>query len=220
VSEFLSAATSFPTVVFSVLLIIVVLYWISVILGAIEVDILDGAVDGVLDGATEGLADDAGPVSAAFDAMGIGTVPATIILSLLIAFTWFFSLAGMSFVSSLSIGLIGTIGLGALTVFLALLASMFITSVAARPMSKLFEVAEGQSRSSLVGRICTITTQHVDEIFGQAEATDPEGASLILQVRSLDGTAFGRGDEALLIDFDTEREAFVVASPGHELDAM
>ena len=38
--EFLSAILSFPTVVFTVSLIVIVLYWLMVIVGAIGIDVL------------------------------------------------------------------------------------------------------------------------------------------------------------------------------------
>jgi hypothetical protein len=70
--EFLSAILSVPTVVFTVLLLVIILYWLMVIVGAIGVDILnvgeaagakiegmvggavEGKIEGVLDGAIEG----------------------------------------------------------------------------------------------------------------------------------------------------------------------
>ena len=50
---------SFPTVVFTLPLALVMLYWLSVIVGAMDIEILDvgGDVDGLLDGAAEGAAE-------------------------------------------------------------------------------------------------------------------------------------------------------------------
>ena len=65
-SEFLSQAFAFPTVIFSVLLGFVMLYWLFVIIGALDLDVLDaaaglegaeGAIDGVAEGATEAAAE-------------------------------------------------------------------------------------------------------------------------------------------------------------------
>ncbi|NBE96607.1 hypothetical protein FE391_22520 [Nonomuraea sp. KC401] len=73
-TEFVDTAFSFPTVIFSILLIVVVLYWLAVITGLFGVD------------------DDAAW-------LGLGGVPAGITLSLLIAVTWMLCLAGSQMVS-------------------------------------------------------------------------------------------------------------------------
>jgi hypothetical protein len=68
-TEFLTAIVAFPTVIFTVLLLIVVFYWLMVIVGAIGVDILhigeaaggklEGMVGGAIEGKVQGLADGA-----------------------------------------------------------------------------------------------------------------------------------------------------------------
>lgn len=58
--EFLSAILGSPTVVFTVALIVIVLYWLMVIIGAIGIDVLHigeaagGKIEGMVDGAVEG----------------------------------------------------------------------------------------------------------------------------------------------------------------------
>ncbi|MEO1268676.1 MAG: hypothetical protein AAFX99_11300, partial [Myxococcota bacterium] len=55
-TEFLQIVLTYPTIFFSVLLILVLLYWLMVIFGAIDLDALSGA-DAAAEGAAEGLAD-------------------------------------------------------------------------------------------------------------------------------------------------------------------
>jgi hypothetical protein len=71
--EFLSAILAFPTVIFTAALTLVLLYWLIVLVGLLDVDALDpsaalegslegavdGALDGALDGAVEGAAEGA-----------------------------------------------------------------------------------------------------------------------------------------------------------------
>ncbi len=56
-SDFLTQILAFPTVVYTVLLALILLYWMFVIVGAADIDLfdLDGAADGFLDGAAEAL---------------------------------------------------------------------------------------------------------------------------------------------------------------------
>ncbi|MDP4503819.1 hypothetical protein [Nonomuraea turcica] len=70
--EFLSTALSFPTVIFSFLLVVVAGYWLVVITGLFELD------------------DDAAW-------LGLGGVPAGVTLSLLIALAWLLCLIGSQF---------------------------------------------------------------------------------------------------------------------------
>ncbi|MFI7707288.1 hypothetical protein [Nonomuraea sp. NPDC049480] len=73
-AEFIHTALSFPTVLFSFLLVVVVGYWLVVVTGLFELD------------------DDA-------PWLGFGGVPAGITLSLLIALAWLLSLIGSQLVS-------------------------------------------------------------------------------------------------------------------------
>lgn len=73
--DFLNAALSFPAVVFSFLLVIVVAYWLLVIFGIADLE------------------DD-------LPWLGLGGVPAGVSVSLMVALAWFISLAGGSLVDS------------------------------------------------------------------------------------------------------------------------
>ena len=61
-AELVASALAFPTVIFTGLLIVVLVYWAFVFIGALDIDLLDGgaegldgAADGALDGAADGL---------------------------------------------------------------------------------------------------------------------------------------------------------------------
>ena len=59
-ANFLAVALSFPSVVYTVLLGIALVYWVFVLVGAAHLDLLgDGAADGAMDGALDGAADGA-----------------------------------------------------------------------------------------------------------------------------------------------------------------
>ena len=52
--ELVAVSLSYPTVVFTALLSLSLLYWLTVIFGFVGMDALDGAADGALEGAAEG----------------------------------------------------------------------------------------------------------------------------------------------------------------------
>ncbi len=61
-TEFLSTTFSFPTVIFTVLLVVCCAYWLMVIVGALGIDALDfdfDGLDGAADGAAEGIVEGA-----------------------------------------------------------------------------------------------------------------------------------------------------------------
>lgn len=81
---FLQTALSFPTVLFSFLLILAIIYWGIVALGMVEIDVLDLDAESVVDGAgqAEGLA-------ALLAKLKLNGVPVTLVLTLLSFFAWF-----------------------------------------------------------------------------------------------------------------------------------
>ncbi|WP_437893449.1 glycine zipper family protein [Sorangium sp. So ce124] len=255
-AEVLAASLAFPAVIFTVLLALALIYWLFVLLGALDLDLLGGAhgdaapdlgglegaakgalegaakgalegaakgaLEGAAKGAAEGLADGA---DGADGAHGVGSllaalelhrVPATVTLSLIATFGWFTSALSTVLLGPLWLGwgLPGwTLGLAVLAG--SLVAAVLLTSLAVRPLGPLFVTRHAQSKKDLVGRVCVISTGRVDERFGQA-TIDEGGASHILDVRCDTPGALRRGDRALLVSWDPDREVFGV----EPLDAL
>jgi hypothetical protein len=63
--EFFAAALQLPTLIWTVLLGFVGVYWVAVMVGGLDIDALDGAADGALEGASHAALD--GAADAAFD---------------------------------------------------------------------------------------------------------------------------------------------------------
>lgn len=168
-------------------------------------------------------------------AIGLGGVPATITLSLLIALAWFASLAG----SVLAGGGTPAPALAAAVLAVALAAAWLGTRLAIVPLRRVFREEPAASLRDFVGRTCVIRTGRVGVDFGQAEVTADDGSSAIVQVRrhaldiaaegarggAADGVpggaadgppggavrpALGAGSIALIFDFDPEGQFFWV----------
>ncbi|MEE8583335.1 MAG: hypothetical protein V3T83_00625 [Acidobacteriota bacterium] len=231
-AEFVETAFSFPTAIFSVLLALVLLYWLTVILGALDLDSLDswmglegaeGAAQGALEGLDGGgfgdgaeLGDAAGAEGAEgaseglMDRLGVSGVPITIILSFFALFGWIISYAGMQMLDD-SGAVAGLAVSGALIGVAAMLIGLVATVIAVRPLRRLFAIAGAPSRASFVGSVCRISTGRVDEDFGQAEIDDG-GAGLIVQVRCNEENQLRRGSQALIFDYDPDGEVFKVVA--------
>ncbi|GIE96625.1 hypothetical protein Ari01nite_40900 [Paractinoplanes rishiriensis] len=175
---FFEAAFSFPTVLFTPLLVIVVAYWLVVITGGVD---------------PEAVGDDS-----TLDFAGLGGVPVTVPLSLLVAFAWFGSLAGAEFLP------------GWVALIAALVAAWLLTRLATLLIGRFRPVGINPSRADFVGHTCIIRTGRVTGTFGQAEVHAGDGSSAIVQVRQAGTDDLRAGTVALLYDFDPEGEFFWV----------
>ncbi len=235
-AEVVVLALSFPSVVFTVLLGVVLIYWAFVMVGVVHIgEGSEGALDGHLDGATKGLLEGAadhvghahgdlapsggggdleldddggGALAAIMSALHLRSVPATVVLSLIITFSWLVSVVGMQVLTRLAPALLGSFtSLGVL--LLALLLSLPLTSITARPLRKVFATKHAPAKSDFIGRTCTVRTGTVTAKFGEATLHDG-GAGLVVRVRVEDGKQLARGEQALIVDYDAERESYLV----------
>jgi hypothetical protein len=243
-AEVFVLALSFPSVVFTVLLGVVLVYWTFVMVGVIHIgEGSEGALEGKLEGATKGLlegavhgleahgdlgdfgdAADLGDAGDAGDALGhteapgglaalvsalhLRSVPATVIISLVVTFSWLVSVVVMQLVTRAAPALAGY-GLSAVVVLVAPVLALPLTSIAARPLAKVFVVRRAPAKSDLIGQTCVVRTGTVNDKFGEATLADG-GAGLVLQVRVDVNKQLSRGEQALIIDYDSERETFLV----------
>ncbi|MDH6705992.1 hypothetical protein P3T27_002715 [Kitasatospora sp. MAA19] len=137
-------------------------------------------------------------------ALGLGGVPVTVAVSLLVAIAWFVSLAG----TVLTSGAPARGGVFAV----ALVASWAGTRLLVRPLSRLFPEDRPATRGDFVGRVCVIRTGRVTADFGQAEVTAEDGSTATVQVRTLtDEPGLAAGRTALIFDYDADGEHFLVA---------
>lgn len=235
--QLLAEMFAFPTAIFSVLLALSLLYWLFVIVGALDIDMLDfgeaaegmmegaaeGAAEAAAEGALEGIAEgaaEAGAEGAAeagaeasaglISALRLRSAPATVVLSLIFLFGWMISFAGARALADW--GLTGAL-VGAGLMVVAFFVALPITSIVIRPLAPVFEPAHARTRDDLVGQSCFISTQKVTERFGQANC-HLGGDDLLIQVRCDRYNDLKKGAEALIIDYDREREAYLVEPLG------
>jgi hypothetical protein len=240
-AEVLVLALSFPSVVFTVLLGVVLIYWAFVMVGVIHIgEGSEGALDGHIDGATKGLlegavdqvggghadvgdfggdgdidlpdGDDAtdthGALAALMSALHLRSVPATVVFSLIITFAWLVSVVTMQTVTRMAPALIGApLSFGVLLA--SLIISLPLTSIGARPLAKVFAPKHAPVKMDFIGRTCVVRTGTVTSKFGEATLADG-GAGLVVRVRVDGAQQLGRGEQALIVDYDAERETYLV----------
>ncbi|MDA8369140.1 MAG: DUF1449 domain-containing protein [Nocardiopsaceae bacterium] len=206
--EFFGAVLGFPAGLFSFMLLVVIGYWVFVILGAVDTDLLDTDVD-----------TGTGGFGAFFPGIGLGGVPVTVVLSLLIAVAWFASLVGTVLIDSLGVDSTPLlIALGLLVLAAAVIVAWAFTSGVVMGLRRFLPNQRGSSRKDFVGQTCIVRTGRVDREFGQAEITSADGSSAIIQVRQTGDEDLTSGSTALIFDYDAEGEFFWVTAFDAALD--
>lgn len=206
--EFLNVALRFPAALFSFLLVVVIGYWLLVLFGVLDVDTGSGVdVDAVAGDGT----DAASGVAGLLAGLGLGGVPASVALSLLVATGWFASLAGGVLLASLEVSTWAMIGLGIAVLAAALVVAWLIAWLLMLPLQHFFPTGPQASRQDFVGKTCVIRTSTVTAKFGQAEVTASDGSSAIIQVRKAGDDPLGAGELAVIYDYDAKGEFFWVA---------
>lgn len=217
--SFTGVVTGFPTAVFTFALVVVVGYWVLVLLGGVHFHGGGHAGHAGHGGARAGRGgghhapgthggSHHGHHGGLQRALGLGGVPITVSVSLLVAFAWFSALAG-------TVLLHGRHGGALLPV--ALFGGWLGTRVLVWPLRRLMPApAPPPSRRDFVGLACVIRTGRVGPDFGQAEVRAQDGSAALVQVRqTLDeatgpGSGLTSGATALIYDYDAEGEFFRV----------
>lgn len=210
--EFLGAALGFPAVIFGAALVVVVCFWLLVLAGAVGHDSFDTDLD-------------TGPA-------GLGGVPVSVSVSLLVVFSWFGSLTGTVLLHRSETGSTTR----AVLAVAVLAGSLFLAWAAVRLLvhrfRRYFPAEPPPSRLDFVGSVCTIRTGSVTATFGQAEVVSHDGSTAIVQVRraepfpspsrlsepGAEEAPLVMGGAGLLYAYDEDGEFFWVSSYDVALD--
>ncbi|MCK0164357.1 hypothetical protein [Marinobacter sp. S6332] len=168
---FFETAFSFPTVVFSILLSVAIIYWLISLFGMGDIE-ADGDIDA------------SGDFSGLMVTLGLQGVPLPLVLTLLFLTGWLISyFVDLIFGASIPGGLLHWL-YGAAVIFAALVLGLLATSVLVRPLRPLFRRAFLQPlQKRIVGTPCVVISSAVTEVSGRGEAI-LDGAHLVLQIRS------------------------------------
>lgn len=225
--RFLHAITTLPAVPMTILLGVVVGYWIFSLVTGAHVDGGDALTGGVkaagealehagdlfsVDHAGEGLADavaadphaehdltDAG----LFAFLGLDRVPVTITFSTAILIAWLVSvLAALQLEPEALLLKLGLLA-GASVV------GLFGAALVLRPLGRALSASKPARRRDVLGQICVITSGHVDAKFGTASLEDG-GAGLNVHVFCAKPNTLKKGDRAILVHFDVAKETYEI----------
>lgn len=205
--EVLHFAFSGAMLPLTILLLVVVGYWLLVILGVLDIDLFDVDldVDADVDIDVELEVD----VDADVDAdvaggglggmqrvlafLNLGIVPFMVVFSLFLLCLWLGAMLGLRFLGNATLGY--QIGLWTGIVVLSLL----VTKILTMPLRAIFLRLNAEESVQIIGKECYVRAGASHERLGQAEVTTG-GAPLLLNVKTIDvGDVVRSGDHALVI---------------------
>jgi len=213
-SELLDVALMPANLVFTVLLGLVLLYWIMVILGALDFDFLDidfdtdGDVDVDMDADADMDIQGGGVLRSVLEFFYVGEIPVMVLVSVFALCLWVISVLANYYINPK----------GSLLLSLPILAGNLIVScmlvkIMAVPLRKLFKSLEADPNATrnVMGRICKIvTTEVTNGRIGQGEIQS-KGAPVLLNVMAESDHVFHKDDEALIVGQNKETGVYIIA---------
>lgn len=203
--HFHQIVVSFPTSIFTVLLLVVMMYWLLAILGAVEISVLDIELD--LDSDTSSLE----AVTGFMMRMGLNGVPVTIVISLVAIIGWTISFYTVYFFFDFIPSELLRYLAGVPVVIGSLYVAILLTAALIKPLRPLFQKLNQQTVKRTLGQVAIVRSTQVNQQAGEATFADG-GAGLILKIRSRDETVFHRGDRVVLLEYVPERYFYWVIS--------
>ncbi len=215
-TEFIEACLAPVNLTLTVILGLCVIYWLFVILGALDLESLDFDFDVDTDVDVDVDADvdidasigDASVGVSMMRFLNIGYVPVTILLSVFVLTLWTISVGTYLIAGSLAV----------LTQLIALplmiVGAVFVTKILTHPAKILYKKIKDQEEAEamihIVGSRCRVVSLTVDHRRGQVEV-DTDGAPLLLNARTSDSkSTLKKGDEAVIVSEDDTRNVYYI----------
>ena len=221
--ELFNAAISSPNIIPTALLGLVLLYWLTVVIGALDFDALDFDVDTDIDtevNAGVGPVTDAEVNGADVNADGgvslswfnsilvffnMSKVPFMLFLTSLVLPLWVIAIMTNHY-----LGIDSFLG-GLIVLVPAFMLSLFFAKLLTLPFVKLFAHMQKEDSESktAIGKICVASTLITDTKIGQAQVAT-SGSPLLLNVITSEGYALKSGDSALVVAYLKDRNLYLI----------
>lgn len=203
--EFVKIITSFPTIVPTVILGVVVIYWMIAILGMVDVDIFDIDTDSEVDVGGGGLA-------GFLIALGLSGVPFTIIFSFVVLWMWLLSFLATDLLMPLFSSMLLQAVIGCIILVVNFFIALPLTKYSIKPLRSLFITHQAEhQKENLIGKSCEVKSLKVNDSFGQATYKEM-GASLIISIKSQTPNQIKRGDVVVVLSYDEAADVYEVVT--------
>ncbi len=183
----------------TILLGLVVVFWILTLLGALGTDVdLD----------TDVSTSDLGDVPAAMlRAVNVGFVPLTIVLSVLVLMMWIASIL-LNYFFNPGGSILIAVGFFLAAFVLGVIATKAVTQPLVPFMRKL---KEAENAPPVIGEVGVVRSIQLDSSYGQVEVQRPDGAPALLNARlGADSEPVSRGTAVAIISLDEASGIYLV----------
>jgi len=197
-NPFHQTVTSFPTVIYTVLLIVCVLYWAIAMLGLVDLEILDIDLDGDIDSTDS--AETQSILAGVLLKLGLNGVPLTIVLTIIAIIGWLICYYTTYFGAKLlpDLNIIKIIA-ALVTFVIASYITVLITAQVIKPLRALFSKLDVDETKHIIGQTVVVRSSVVNTERGEAFMNDG-GAGVLLNIRTSAGSEFKKGDNVVVIE--------------------
>lgn len=197
--ELLETAFSGVNIIPTTLLGLVLLYWLTVIIGIIDFNFIEIDLD------TSGTELDIGPFHGILAFLNVANLPFMLVFSIFTLNFWTLSMLThlLPFKSGGPVSLILFIP--------ELFISLFLTKIITIPLKNIFkfDYNEKGRENEVTGKLCRLMGDLMPGRLGQAEVERDSG-SLIINVKIVEGDGLQKGSKALVIKKDEEKDFYVI----------
>jgi len=187
---------------------VLVVFWLLVILGAMDFDIIsfDSEIDFTFDVDTD--IEIPGFVGL-LHTLGLTGVPFTIVLTSIIFLAWVFTYVIAAYVLPIVPTMLLKFLFGSAAIVGGFVLAVPITSKIVAPLRRLTFENKAKSNKDFLGSRCKVTSLSVDEAFGQGKILTT-GTSLVARIRAISPNEIKKGDIVRPISFDEDENVYHV----------
>lgn len=207
--EVFHEAISFANLPATVLLAVVILYWIVSLLGMFDLEMLSAEADMDADGHSVESDGHTNPSSVTTSIFDFGDLPITIVASFFVLFFWLGTMISNYYLANSSL-------LFALVIYIPnIIFGFVLTKIIATPLSKLYRLLsaseEQESSVDFTGSVCTVMIETNGEKIGQGEI-NRNGDPIRINIKTSPEKFLKKGQTALLIEYYFEK-GYYLAEP-------
>ncbi len=196
--ELWNAAISMVNLPFTVLLGLVLLYWLTVILGALDLDFLDLDLD--VDGDVE-----LSGFQSVLAFFNLGELPIMLLVSIQVFIMWGIAIFSNHYLE------ISSVPTSLLLAVPNLLVSLLITKVVSSPLVVFYKklAHDPQGLLTAIGSLAVLKHDLEPGSVGQVEVKT-DGAPMLLMVRTREGRSMAEGSQGIIVEKDESAGIYVI----------
>ncbi|HEY8399992.1 MAG TPA: hypothetical protein VIK89_01950 [Cytophagaceae bacterium] len=196
-----------PNLPATVLLSIVLIYWLISMLGFFDLDMFDAEVEADAD-APDGVGGGNGALHAISEFFLLGDIPITILISFFALFFWMGTVLTNYYLGNTSM-------IFALLIYIpCLIVALLLTKIVVTPLAKLYKQLnkdEEHLPSDFSGSVGMVAIDTTHELMGQAEI-NRNGDCIRVNIKTTPGKSISKGQSALLIEYYPDK-GYYLAEP-------